>query len=102
MASKKDEKDKQSDEAPYQDVSAQLEEAREEAQKPVEYDDEGNPKASDSTAAAEVEAEMSRRGAGSGEGGGPWPPELLAERYVGTPTAPVTVPEYTSHEDAEK
>lgn len=59
-------------------------------------------KKSDSAKAAEAaEAaaeESARRAAGQVNGGGPWPPELLLERYVGATRARGQIGEYTSHE----
>jgi hypothetical protein len=95
--------DEESDtpETGFRDISAQVEQAREDAQKPVEFDDDGNPKAQFSQAAAEVADENSRRASGSAEGGGPWPPELLVERGT-TVGRGQDQPEYTSHLSEEE
>lgn len=90
---------KQESESAYSDVSKQAEQAQKDAEKDVEYDDEGNPKPQSSEAADELAAEMSTRAAGSFEGGGPFPPEILQERYMGSTKLARERPEYTSHEE---
>lgn len=54
----------------------------------------------DTEAQAEVSAEMSHRASAAANGGGPWPPELIAEKFVGAgQPAVAAIPDYTSHEE---
>lgn len=95
MASKK----QSEGESAYSDVSGAVEQSQKDAEAPVEYDDDGNVKPQSSEATAEVYDEMSKRAAGSVEGGGPWPPEVAAERNSGAARLRAHRPEYTSHEE---
>lgn len=54
----------------------------------------------DTEAQAVVSAEMSHRATAQANGGGPWPPELIAEKFIGAGQPAVALqPEYTSHEE---
>lgn len=86
----------------YRDVSAEAEQAAKEAKKGPEFDDEGNLKSSTSKAAAVLADEQAYRASASFNGGGPWPPELLVERFVSPTVIERSIPEYTSHEEADK
>lgn len=79
--------------------------------KPENYPEEGfrdvseeaENAAEDSEAAAVVSAEMSHRATAQANGGGPWPPEILQERFIGAGQPVVAaLPAYTSHEEAEE
>jgi hypothetical protein len=84
----------------FKDVSAAAEQAAKDAQAPVEYDEQGNVKPRSSEAANEVAQEQSKRANAHAEGGGPWPPELLAKRGIGSGRRlERAVPTYTSHEE---
>jgi hypothetical protein len=89
-------------ESAFKDVSGAVEQAQKDAEAPIEYDEDGNPKPQSSEAANEVNQEMATRASASAEGGGPWPEEVLRERFI-SPGQRLRAPqeEYTSHEDAE-
>jgi hypothetical protein len=54
----------------------------------------------DAAALAVINAEMSHRATAQANGGGPWPQDVLVERFTGDGAPAVaTLPEYTSHED---
>lgn len=91
---------KESKDAPYNDVSTQLDQSQKDAEKPAEFDDDGNRKLDKpSEATAELYAEGSRRASGAANGGGPWPQEVLERNFIGNQRK-MTRPEdsYTSHE----
>jgi hypothetical protein len=66
----------------FSDVTGSVEQAKKDAEKPVEVDKDGKPVYAPSEAQAELDAEMATRAAAHTEGGGPWPPELLAKHYI--------------------
>lgn len=78
-------KKKDDAEAPYKDVSDQVD-----ASAP---DDDGNVDDKAAAAAAEVHGELSHRAAGAGEGGGPWPEEVMRKRFLQTQETGVATPE---------
>lgn len=82
----------------FKDVSGAVEQAEKDAQAPTEYDDDGNPIDRSSEAANEVAQEQSYRAGAQVNGGGPWPPELLLENFVGARPLVRSSGEYTSHE----
>lgn len=86
----------------FQDVSKQQETVQEELEKPVELDDDGKPVVDEkvSQAAEELGDEQGRRASASFNGGGPWPPELIQERFVGASKQKRVIEEYTSHEES--
>ena len=81
----------------FKDISAEVEQARQDAQAPVELDSDGQPKPRTSEAANVVNQEQAYRAGAQSNGGGPWPPELLAK--IGTTVGRSTrqIPAYTSH-----
>lgn len=64
----------------YNDISAEVKEAKAVAKQAPDFDDDGKVKSADSDAARKVGDELARRGAGTANGGGPWPTDLLVER----------------------
>jgi hypothetical protein len=65
--------------------------------------DEAEADPDDTEATAVVNAEMSHRATAQANGGGPWPPELIAEKFIGAGQPVVAaLPAYTSHEEAEE
>lgn len=86
----------------YRDVSKEAEQAAEDAKKGVELDDEGNVKSSTSEAAGVLADEQAYRASAQANGGGPWPPELLRERFVNPTPLKARIPEYTSHEESDE
>lgn len=84
----------------FKDVEAQAEQAEKDAQQPLEVDDDGKPVNLTSEAGLEVAEERAFRAGAQVNGGGPWPPELLRERYVGNQTklSRDVSAGYTSHE----
>lgn len=86
-------------ESPFTDVTAQVAKADEEAGQSL-VDERGEPREF-STAGAEVAAEMSRRSSAAVEGGGPFPEEIVRDRYVGAPSTRRGVTDgWTSHEQS--
>jgi hypothetical protein len=78
------------DDSAFTDVSKDVETVQKEAGKPAERDDDGKLVVDDkvSEANAKIADEQAVRASASANGGGPWPPELLVERFVGgTPLA---------------
>jgi hypothetical protein len=85
--------------SPFSDVTDAQQQAAEDAQKPVEFDDDGNPKPQEpSEAVAKLADEQAVRAAAGFNGGGAWPEELLAKNYVEPGQRLRRTPEYTSHE----
>lgn len=95
--------DRSDDESAFTDITDAVEQAQKDAERPVEYDDDGNPKPLEpSEATREVADEMAVRAAAQAEGGGPWPKDLL-ERFIGSgQRMRAAQPEYTSHEGQDK
>lgn len=95
----------ESDERPetgYKDVSDAQEQAAKDAEAPLELDEDGKPTNLTSEAQREVAEEMAYRAGAQANGGGPWPPEILRERFTGsTPLHRSVVGNYTSHEEQE-
>jgi hypothetical protein len=79
-----------------------LDQAKQDADQPAEFNDDGTVKVSEpSQATVEVNEELARRSAATTNGGGPFPPEVLEKNFIGNSTQIKTpVQEYTSHEDA--
>jgi hypothetical protein len=88
-------------ESAFTDVSDEVEQAEKDAQADPEYDDDGNVTNLTSEAAAEVAAEQAKRAQAQANGGGPWPADLVQERFIGSTPLRAARPEYTSHEDAK-
>lgn len=84
----------------YRDVSAEVEQAEKDAQEPV--DPETGDLRLTSPAAAAVQEERNYRAGAQANGGGPWPPEVLVQQWVGATTVERSIPEYTSHEVEHK
>lgn len=87
----------------FTDITDAQEQAAKDAERPVEFDDEGQVKPHEPSAAAlEVANEQAVRAAAQAEGGGPWPLEVLQNNYIEPGQRMRALqPEYTSHEDAE-
>jgi hypothetical protein len=83
----------------FRDVSEAVEAAQEEASRPLELDDDGNPVPRNMEPAAVVSEEMSYRSSAQANGGGPWPPEVLAQQFTQPRRLERSIPAYTSHED---
>jgi hypothetical protein len=78
------------DDSAFTDVSKDVETVQKDADTPSERDDDGKLVVDDkvSEANAKIADEQAVRASASANGGGPWPPELLVERFVGgTPLA---------------
>lgn len=87
----------------FQDIEGDLEQAQQDAEKAAAVAaDPDSDEVVTSEASATVQDELAHRAAASAEGGGPWPQDLLVERYVGGTKLTRSVGEYTSHEDAEE
>lgn len=92
---------KDAKDAPYSDVSKQAEQAKKDAEKPAEFDDDGRLKRDGKVSQSTVELadEVSRRASGAANGGGPWPEEVLRKNFVDPRESTARPePEYTSHE----
>jgi hypothetical protein len=79
------------DESAFTDVSKHVETAQTESEKPDERDDDGNVIVSQKAAEANeaIADEQAVRASAQVEGGGPWPEDLLVERFAneGAPVA---------------
>jgi hypothetical protein len=80
------------EEGGFKDISSELDQAKQDADQPAEFNDDGTVKVSE---------QLARRSAATTNGGGPFPPEVLEKNFIGNSTQIKTpVQEYTSHEDA--
>jgi hypothetical protein len=82
MATRK--QDSGEDDTAFTDVSKDVETVEKEAAKPDERDDDGNLVVSDKAqeAGQSIADEQARRASAQANGGGPWPEDLLLERYA--------------------
>lgn len=85
-------------ESAFTDVSKEAEQAKADAAAPLELDEDGNVTNLTSESATAVAAEQAFRTGAQANGGGPWPRDLLIERFVGNTPLRAQRPEYTSHE----
>lgn len=89
---------KSGNESAFKDVSKQAEQAQEDAAQPLELDDEGRVTNLTSKAASEVAEEQAKRAGAQANGGGPWPEDLMLQRFVGSTRIKRPEQQYTSHE----
>lgn len=83
------------------DVSAEVEAVEKQAEEEPPTDDEG--RLLGTTPEEEtVISEMTYRSGAQANGGGPWPPDLLVQQFVGSKPLERRIPAYTSHEEAEE
>lgn len=93
-------KDK-TDDGAFADVSKQVDQVAQDAEKPAEFNDDGTLKVdtSSSKASLELSEELNRRTAAIANGGGPFPVEVLRRRFIGNARKMERPAEqYTSHE----